>query len=260
MSWLSDIDIFQQTPNTDDSQISLPLLWMFLWWQHATAVRSNEVYSFCWVQKQTKHKEEEHQPDFSILTTHFIIELHFNNGFADAWHRSSHINICSFIMQPAAASLRADEVTGVLPIIQLVVQMFVAGTGMLDHTHGQAVLVQVVVKGHRKHDGHAFGTNPTLHVEQVVGQQADGARGSVVILGEGAHLGLGGTNRGLRRVLTEAARHVHPAQERGWQILTVTTNQSISFMSHSPDFWWKTTSFVSFCGDCQLYFYECWAF
>lgn len=29
MSWLSDIDIFQQTQNTDDSKISLPVLWMF---------------------------------------------------------------------------------------------------------------------------------------------------------------------------------------------------------------------------------------
>lgn len=30
MSWLSDIDIFQRTGITDDSRISLPVLWMFL--------------------------------------------------------------------------------------------------------------------------------------------------------------------------------------------------------------------------------------
>lgn len=31
MSWLSDIDNSQWTQSKDDSKISLPLLWMFLW-------------------------------------------------------------------------------------------------------------------------------------------------------------------------------------------------------------------------------------
>ncbi|TNN56798.1 hypothetical protein EYF80_032976 [Liparis tanakae] len=69
--------------------------------------------------------------------------------------------------------------------------LFVATARMLDHAHGQPVTVQVAVKRHREHDGHALGANPALHVEQVVGQQADGARGGVVVLGEGAHFSLG---------------------------------------------------------------------
>lgn len=100
--------------------------------------------------------------------------------------------------------LRAGEVTEVFPIVQLVVQVFVAVTGLLNHTHSQPVLVQVVVKRHREHDGHAVGANPALHMEQVVGQQANCARGGVVVLGEGADFGLGGANRGLGRVVTEA--------------------------------------------------------
>lgn len=101
--------------------------------------------------------------------------------------------------------LRAGEATEIFPIIQLVVQMFVTGTGMLNHTHSQLVLVQVVVIGHREHDDQALGANSALHMEQVVGQQANRARGSVVILSKGAHFGLGGANRRLGRVVTEAA-------------------------------------------------------
>lgn len=146
----------------------------------------------------------------STLTTHFIIELHFNYGFADTRHCSPQVNICSFIFQPTAVCLRAGEVTEVFPIIQLIVQMFVTGTGLLNHTHGKPVLVQVVVKGHREHNGHALGANSALHMEQVVGQQADSASGSVVVLGEGAHFSLAGTNRRLGRVLTEATCHIDP--------------------------------------------------
>lgn len=149
-------------------------------------------------------------PESSTLTTHFIIELHFNNGFANTRHCSPQINIRSFIFQPRAICLRASQVTEVFPIIHLAVQMFVTGTRMLNHTHGKPVLVQVVVKGHREHNGHAFRANPALHMEQVVGQQADSARGSVVVLGEGAHFTPGGTNRRLGRVLTEATCHVNP--------------------------------------------------
>lgn len=184
------------------------------------------VYLFSWVQKQQSTEAEQH---FSTLMTHFIIKLHFNNGFAITRHCSPQINICGFILQPRAVCLRADKVTEVFPIIHLAVQMFVAGTGLLNHAHGQQVLVQVLVEGHRKHDGNAIGAHPALHVEQVVGQQADRARGGVVVLGEGAHFGLGGTNRRLGRVLTEATCHVNPVQKRRRQILTITTNQSATF-------------------------------
>lgn len=47
--------------------------------------------------------------DSSILTTHFIIELHFNNGFANGRHGSPHVDIFSFIFQPAAMCLGAGE-------------------------------------------------------------------------------------------------------------------------------------------------------
>lgn len=83
--------------------------------------------------------------------------------------------------------------------------MFVTGAGMLHAAHGQTVLVQVVVKGHREHNGHALGVNPALHIEQVVGQHADRACGRVVVLGEGADFCHGGADRGLGRVMTEAA-------------------------------------------------------
>jgi len=109
----------------------------------------------------------------------------------------------------------AGEARQVFPIIQLLVQLFVAVTRKLNHAHGQPVIVEVVVKRHREHDGHALGANPALHVEQVVGQQADGARGGVVVLGEGAHFSLGGTNRRLGRVVTETTGHVDPVQESG---------------------------------------------
>lgn len=113
--------------------------------------------------------------------------------------------------------------------------MFVAGTGLLNHAHGKSVLVQVVVKGHREHDGDALGANPALHMEQVVGQQADSACGSVVILYEGAHFGLGDTDGRLGRVLTEATCHVYPIQERRRQILTIRYYQLITFTSRFPD-------------------------
>lgn len=44
MRWLSDIDIFQQTQNTDDSKISLPLLNVFYFFRMTRVVKSNEVY------------------------------------------------------------------------------------------------------------------------------------------------------------------------------------------------------------------------
>lgn len=138
------------------------------------------------------------------LATHFIIELHFNNGFANRRHCSPQIDIFSLIFQPTAVCLGAGEVTEVFPIVHLVVQLLVAGTGLLDHAHGKPVLVQVVVIGHGEHDDQALGANPALHMEQVVGQQAHSACGGVVILNEGAHFGLGDTNRRLRRVVTEA--------------------------------------------------------
>lgn len=40
MSWLSDIDIFRWTQNTDDSKISLPLHWIFLW---VTTCNSSQI-------------------------------------------------------------------------------------------------------------------------------------------------------------------------------------------------------------------------
>lgn len=113
--------------------------------------------------------------------------------------------------------------------------MFVACTGVLNHTHRQTVLVQITVEGHGKHDGHALGANPALHVEQVVGQQADGARGSVVVLGEGTHFSLGGANRGLGRVEAEATCHVYPIQDTKRYIFTITTEQLKTFISHTVD-------------------------
>lgn len=171
----------------------------------------------------------------STLTAHFIIELHFNYGFPDGRHCSPQINIRGSVLQPTAIGLRAGEATEVFPVVHLVVQMFVAGTGLLNHAHGQTVLVQVVVKGHREHDGHALGANPALHMEQVIGQQADSTRGGVVVLGEGAHFSLGGADRRLGRVLTEAARHVNPTRGSRGQNITVTINQLTTFMSHFPD-------------------------
>lgn len=141
--------------------------------------------------------------------THFIIELQFYNSFANGRHCSPQINICSFIFQPTAVCLRAGEFIEVFPIIHLLVQIFVTGTGLLNHTHGQPVLVQVVVKGHREHNGHALRANPALHMEQVIGQYAHSACGSVVILDERAHFDLGGANCRLGRVVTEATFHVY---------------------------------------------------
>ncbi|KAG7243542.1 hypothetical protein INR49_011098 [Caranx melampygus] len=108
-----------------------------------------------------------------------------------------HADTASCFAAGFAIRLRAGEVTEVFPVVHLVIQMFVAGTGVLNHAHGQTVLIQVVVKGHREHDGHALGANPALHMEQVIGQQADSTRGSVVVLGEGAHFSLGGADRRL---------------------------------------------------------------
>lgn len=142
--------------------------------------------------------------DFSTLLTHFIIELHLNNGFAGTGHCSPQINICRSISHRRATCLRAGKVTEVFPIIHLVVQMFVTSMGLRNHAHGQPVLVQVAVVGHGEHDGHALGANPALHIEQVIGQQANSARGSVVVLGKGAHFSFAGTNRRLGRVLREA--------------------------------------------------------
>lgn len=180
--------------------------------------------------------------DLSALMTHFIIELHFNNSFANARHCSPHIDIRSFIFQPAATWLRASKATEVLPIIHLVIQMFVAGAGMLHHTYGKPVLVQVVVEGHREHDGQALRTNPAMHMEQVVGQQAHSARGRVVILCEGAHFGPGDADSRLGRVLAEATCQVYPVQERRRQICAI----KLAGLCHHPlDIWWKK-SFVSF--------------
>lgn len=181
--------------------------------------------------------------DLSALTTHFIIELHFNNSFANTRHCSPHVDIWSFVFQPAATWLRASKATEVLPIIHLVIQMFVAGTGMLHHAYGKPVLVQVVVKGHRKHDGQALRTNPAMHMEQVVGQQAHGARGRVVILREGAHLGLLDADSRLGRVLTEATCQVYPIQGRGRQICTI---KLTSWCHRPPPHLMKKMSFVSF--------------
>lgn len=166
------------------------------------------VYLF-WGYKSNKVQIGRAPTAFSALTTHFIVELDFYDGIADTGHRGPQINICGFVFQPTAAGVGAGEVTEVFPVVQLVVQMFVAGTGLLNHANGQPVLVQVAVEGHGEHDGHALGTNAALHMEQVVGQQADSARGGVVVLDEGAHLCLGGANRGLGRMLTEATCHVH---------------------------------------------------
>lgn len=169
----------------------------------------------------------------STLTSNVIIELHFYNGLASARHCSPQLDMWGFIFQPTATWLRTSKVTEVFPVIHLVVQMFIAGTGMLNHTHCKSVLVQVVVKGDREHDGCAIRANPALHVEEVVGQQADSTCGSVVILCEGAHFGLGGANGRLGRVLTEATCHVYPIQARRRQIRTITTNQLLTFMSHT---------------------------
>lgn len=193
------------------------------------------IYSTGWGNKVHRGK----MPGiFSSLLAHFIIELHFYNGFAITRHRSPQIDIWSSIFQPTATWLRASKVTEVFPIIHLVVQMFITGTGMLNHTHSKSVLVQVVVKGDREHDSYALRTNVAGHMEEVVGQQPDSTCGSVVILYEGAHFSEGGTNGRLGRVLTVATFHVYPMQERR-QILTVTTNQLLTFMSHTLLTWWN---------------------
>lgn len=129
--------------------------------------------------------------------------------------------MCCFIFQATPVGLGAREAAEVFPIVQLLVQMFVTGPGLLHHTHGQPVLVQVVVKGHGEHDGHALGANAAPHVEEVVGQQADGTRGRVVVLREGADFCLLGSNGGLRRVVAEATGHVDPAKKTStWMIIT----------------------------------------
>lgn len=158
--------------------------------------------------------------------THFVIQLHFNDGFANGGHCGPEINVRRLVHQPAAVFFGAGEAGEVFPIVQLLVQLFIAGPGLLHHAHGQPVLVQVVVKRHRKHDGHALGADAALHVEQVVGQQADGARGGVVVLGEGAHFSPGRADGGLGRVVAEAARHVDPVEETGRLTFPIDTGRT----------------------------------
>lgn len=207
--------------------MSLPLIWM-------KTCKSSSVKLSLFILLVEKHKSK--RKHSNTLTTHGVEELYFNNGFAHSRHGCPQINICRFIFQAATNCLRAAEVTEVFPIIHLVVQLFVAGPGMVNHAHSQPVFVQVLVEGHGEHDGHTLRANPALHMEQVVGQQADSACGSVVILGKGAHFGLGAANRGLRWVMAEASCHVYPVKESDTQLLTTAANQLSTSMSHIPDF------------------------
>lgn len=109
------------------------------------------------------------------LAAQFIIELHFNNGFANRGHCCPQIHIWSEVFQPTANVLRANKVTGLLPVIHEVVQLLITGAGLLKHAHSKPVLVQVVVVGHGEHDGHALSARSGMSVEQVVGQHPDGA-------------------------------------------------------------------------------------
>lgn len=84
-----------------------------------------------------------------------------------------------------------------------------------------------------------------MHMEQVVGQQAHGARRRVVILCEGAHFGLGDADGRLGRVLTEATCQVYPIQERRRQICTI----KLTSLCHHPPRHLMKKEFCKFCGD-----------
>lgn len=59
-----------------------------------------------------------------------------------------------------------------------------------------------------------LGERSGLHVEEVIGQQAHRPCGGVVILGEGAHLGLGGAHDGLGGMEAVATGHEHSGEDR----------------------------------------------
>lgn len=158
---------------------------------------------------KTYKKAEVQKPRFN-LRTHFVVELGFHNGFPDAGHSCSHFYVVSLVHDPGATFIRAGKFSDIFPIIHLIVQSFVAGVGLLHDADCQAVTVQVAVERHREHDGDAIGANAALHVEEVVGQEADAPGGGVVVLNEGADFRHGGAYGGLRGVMGEAAGHVNP--------------------------------------------------
>lgn len=96
----------------------------------------------------------------------------------------------------------------------MIVQLVVAGPCVLEDAHRQPVLVEVVVKWDGEHDRHDLIALRASHVKQLVGQDANGARGRVIVLGEGAHLCVGGAHSGLWRAVGKPSLHVHPVEKR----------------------------------------------
>lgn len=106
------------------------------------------------------------------------------------------------------------EVSEVFGFVHVLVQLLITGPRVLEDAQCQLVLVEVVVKGDGEHDRHHLVALFGSHVKQLIGQDAHGAGGRVIVLGEGANLGFGGAHCGLWRAVDESALNVHPGDRK----------------------------------------------
>lgn len=102
----------------------------------------------------------------------------------------------------------------VLGFVHVLVQLLIAGPRVLEDAQRQLVLEEVVVERNGEHDRHHLLAVFISHVKQLIGEDADGAGGRVVILGEGAHCGVGGAHCGLRRAESKSALHEDPGDRK----------------------------------------------
>lgn len=144
-----------------------------------------------------------------------IIHLQFNNSPAFIRHAGPDVHHPPLVRHAWAIGLVPHKVGEILIFVHQVIQLVVAGSRVLEDAHSQPVLVQVVVERHREHDSNQLVAVAAAHVKQLVGHDAHSAWCRVVVLGEGAHLGPGGANGGLRRAEGETTFHVDPCRGHG---------------------------------------------
>ncbi len=150
------------------------------------------------------------------LVAKCIIQLQFHNSSALIGHAGPHIQLLLTEYQPRAVGLVAHKVGEILAVVHVIEQLVIAGTSGLKDAHAQPVLIDVVVKGHREHDGHQPVDGAVAHVDQLIGHDPHSTGCCVVILDEGTHLRMGGADSWLWRAEGETTFHMHPAGGRGW--------------------------------------------